>query len=619
MSRGRAVRFPGPAAMLAPAPGVPAIGPVVFALRFRGTERVVDLSGLPCPKLVRPLAAVLARIGGGDGTMRTWQPDFQQSARHLRAFAVFAAGWAADAGIPAGELGLAQVTPGLLEAFEASLTGRYGPGAGQTGAFLRTVVRLLRLAGEDHPGAFSAGTQARISYTMQAPRPVSRPLDAYPVPVLEAIQSAALADVRGIRDRIRGGRQLAATGSGLTAAYRTEDLLAWVTQRGPLLPAGPHAEHLRHRPGGAAGVNAHLFLTPADVIPFVVALICLTGLEPESAKTLRASCLSSPSRGFVTLSYEKLRARNHTAKSMRVRDGAGITTPGGLIRLALDLTGAARELAGTDALWAGVRVKPATKALGFFDSQCPVSHHAQAWARSHQLQQLTDRGGKPVRLDLRRLRKSVKSRQYLRSGGILDDFVSGHTKKVAAARYAGISAHDEIHEQAVEAGLRQALEAAIPPPAVVPPGMTGGGLIPVPRRAPGPDGQQEIPELTPAQLKAGTSPEADVFLAACTGFHASPFARRPGDPCPAAVWGCLECPNAVFAQRHLPSLLSFAAFMERERERMHAAEWQARYGLACERLNTGVLPAFTAGQAGKARAETGERDALPAQFLEAIS
>ena len=32
-----------------------------------------------------------------------------------------------------------------------------------------------------------------------------------------------------------------------------------------------------------------------------------------------------------------------------------------------------------------------------------------------------------------------------------------------------------------------------------------------------------------------------------------------------AAWGCLECPNAVFTERHLPSLTAFAAFLEDQR------------------------------------------------------
>jgi hypothetical protein len=74
-----------------------------------------------------------------------------------------------------------------------------------------------------------------------------------------------------------------------------------------------------------------------------------------------------------------------------------------------------------------------------------------------------------------------------------------------------------------------------------------------------------------------------VFLASCAGFHASPFARTTGDGCPVAARGCLECPNAVFTERHLPSLTTFAAFLENQREVLEQTQWQARYGMAHHR------------------------------------
>lgn len=215
-----------------------------------------------------------------------------------------------------------------------------------------------------------------------------------------------------------------------------------------------------------------------------------------------------------------------------------------------------------------------------------------------------------MRLDLRRLRKSVKSKAYLRSGGVLDEFAAGHTKQVAAARYADIDAHRELHEQAVEAGLRQALRQALPVPVVATP---AGAALPAPGATPEP--------LTPAQAHAAIAASQDVFLASCTDFNGSPFARSPGSPCPAAVWGCLQCPNAVFTERHLPSLAGFAAFLETQREELPAADWQARYGLAHTRLTTGIFPAFPAATLQGARLAAGSGDAralLPARLLEVL-
>ena len=74
--RGRRVRFPS-AGLTAEAPDlVPVLGPIVFVLTFGGVQRTIDLSDLACPRLVRPLAAALAGIGGDGGTVRRWSPGF---------------------------------------------------------------------------------------------------------------------------------------------------------------------------------------------------------------------------------------------------------------------------------------------------------------------------------------------------------------------------------------------------------------------------------------------------------------------------------------------------------------------------------------------------------------
>jgi len=154
---------------------VPRPGPVVFSLSFGGTERVVDLSDLACPLLVRPLAAALASIGGDTGTIRTWSPGFAQRVTHLRTFVTFAAGVLG----PAARL--TDVTPQLLDDFEAGLSRRFGTGAGPAGVCLGTVVRLMRLAAQDGRSVLPAGLQARLSYAAAERCEPSVPLDACPV------------------------------------------------------------------------------------------------------------------------------------------------------------------------------------------------------------------------------------------------------------------------------------------------------------------------------------------------------------------------------------------------------------------------------------------------------
>ncbi|HUK69610.1 MAG TPA: hypothetical protein VLW50_12805 [Streptosporangiaceae bacterium] len=593
--RGSRVRFDGAGGHADPVP-VPQFGPVVFSLTFGGAEKTADFSDLACPLLARPLAAALASIGGDTGTIRTWSPGFAQRVMHLRTFVTFAAG------VLGTEAGLADVTPGLLDDFEAALSRRFGAGAGPVGVYLATVVRLLRIAAQGESSALPAGLQARLGYAASERCVPSAPLDAYPLPVLAAMKEAALADVRSITARLDAGRALASAGQDpQTAGWLDRQNVLWgIREHGPLT-AGRMRELGWHgnRHGGARDLNNDLFLGVNDLVPFLVALLCLTGLEPECAKGLRGDCLSSPSGGFWTLAYDKPRAHIGTGKTMRVR-GGGTATPAGLIQLAVRLTQPAREAAGSTALWVGAGDDGLR---AFFDDTHQMNTQVRAWMDRHRLDQLTDYGGGRVRLDLRRLRKTVKSGKYLAAGGVLDDFTAGHSRQVAASRYADIGAHREIHDRAVEAGLEQALAVALPPPAVIP---DGAGLPGV---------------LSPAQLRAARSDDNDVFLASCASFHDSPFARKPGGPCPVAVWGCLECPNAVFTDRHLPSLVAFAGFLEDQREALGAAEWTARYGLAWQRLNDGVFPVFPPGRLEAARASAAADDtaALPARLLEQLT
>ncbi|OKI26628.1 hypothetical protein A6A28_16795 [Streptomyces sp. CB03578] len=598
----RRVRFPAAVDVPASSVPVPSIGPVVFSLRFDAEEVHYDFSQAPCPRLMRPLAAALSQLGGDDGPLRR-RNDFGQKARAIRLFVDFVAAAEPE---QATEFGLDDLEPELLDAFEEHLARAFPEGSGQPYAVLSTVARVLRLAYETAPDSFSAEMHGRIGYTATTTEPpASKPLDAYPVPVFERIETAALDDVRKIRDRILRGERLAEQGQdpNFGGWGRLENVLWHVARHGPLT----NAVVRQHRPlralGGARAVNSHLFLTKADMVPFLSLLICQTGLEPECAKTLRADCLVNPSRGFVSIAYVKKRAHHRTHKTMRVSNGGALHYPGGLVRLALRLTQRAREFAGTDALWvlsvdAGVRDV-------YLSGVTHTARDALPWLARHQIDQMKDRGGGPVSMDTRRLRKSHKSRNYLRAGGILDDFVSGHTKEVAAKHYADIEAHREVHEQAVENGLQEALDVALAPPVVL--DDDGSRLD---------EGEQE---LEPQEVLAALGTDNDVWLASCRDYYASPWARKKGAGCPVAIWGCLECPNAVFTTRHLPSLLSFLDFLEEQRSEYSVAEWKARYGLAWERIVDGVRPKFSNTQIATAKAiaeAAGPRLSLPAQFLE---
>ncbi|MFE9765902.1 hypothetical protein ACFYPC_15475 [Streptomyces sp. NPDC005808] len=599
----RRVRFPAAVDTPDPTELVPSIGPVTFTVDLNGDPERIDLSGLPCPRLTRALATAFTEVINAPGNLRS-RSGVRRLVRYVREFVEFTANALPGS---AAELRLGDLNPGLLDAFELRLIARYGETSKEPYLVMTYLVRLLKLVHEAHPDAFDAAFHARLGFTSASAHRASKPLDAYPFPVLDELERAARDDVARVRDRILAGENLAATGRDPRQHGwdRLENVLWHVANRGPLTADDVSYKILRPW-GGRSELNGRLHLTARDLVPFLLLLACQTGMEPECIRQLKSHCLTSPARGYVSVAYVKKRSPGSAHKTVRVSDGGSLRFPGGVIRLALRLTKRTRELIGTDALWCDVSGPGQSRAS--FDGPYGSSDVTREWMSAQGLDQLTDSDGRPVSLDLRRVRKTVKSRQYLRAGGVLEDFASGHTRPVAAKHYADIDAHEETHNQAVEAGLVQALGAAAASPVVL--SDEGDRLD---------DGEAA---LSTQEIKSALSGEQDVWLASCRDFFASPFARKPGAACPVPAWGCLECPNAVFTNRHLPSLLSFLDFLERQREEYPAAEWSARFGLAWDRVVHGVRARFSTRQIATAQAiaeADGDRLLLPASFLEVIA
>jgi hypothetical protein len=602
------VRFPGPEDLPPEPETVPAVGPVVFTAAFSGgVEKRWDLSGLPCPRVVRHLALALSQLAGVENG-QTYVGTTDAYVRTLTEFVTHLAS-VREAG---AVLDLEDLVPEFLDSFEDTLAARYGEASPTPYGRMQQLVKLLRLVQDDHADKLKPAMQARLGFTtVQVGQGRGRPLDAYPDALFEAIHAAALADVRAARERLLTGERLAAAGrdpAGEGWHGWTRENAAWhIARRGPLTGADP-AEHgaqdrLKEK-GGFGRLNSLFFLTGHDVVAFVLLLMCQTGLEPEAACGLSADCLANPARGYVSVAYVKNRAHGHSRKTIRVTDGGALHHPGGVIRLAMRLTAYGRSVTGTDLLWTHVqrtgRVIVTFSRFGATD----MDSYKRAFVERHGLAEAFAAAGEKAVLDLRRLRKTYKSRRYRQTGGVLEDFVEGHTPRVAAKHYADIEAHRPLHEQAVEDGLREALDAALDAPVVL--SEDGGRLDASPV------------DLPPEEVVAALSGESDVWLASCRDFHASPFARRPGDGCPVAVWGCLECSNAVFTTRHLPAIFSFAAFLTAQREEMTVPQWNARYALAWERINAGILPQFTGEQQATARLIAESHDPglhLPGQIL----
>lgn len=133
----------------------------------------------------------------------------------------------------------------------------------------------------------------------------------------------------------------------------------------------------------------------------------------------------------------------------------------------------------------------------------------QAFLERHHLTSLFEASGEEASLNLRRLRKTYKSCRYQQTGGVLEDFTEGHSPRVAAKHCADIEAHRPLHEEAVEKGLREALEAALEAPVV----LDDQG-----RRL-----EYLCGRTAPEEVAVALSGDSDVWLASC---RPAP-ARRP--------------------------------------------------------------------------------------------
>ena len=226
------------------------------------------------------------------------------------------------------------------------------------------------------------------------------------------------------------------------------------------------------------------------------------------------------------------------------------------------------------------------------------NHHmpAQYFVRRHQL---TDDEGEPLNLQLSRLRKTQKAEWYIKTNGQLDAFAIGHSLEVAANHYADIPALRRIHEETVAEALHDAAEAALKPRIVTP--ETEARLRADPATS-------DLP-VAKTKTAAFLDGEQDVWLASCSGFYKSPFARK-GEPCPNAFWGCLECENAVITSRKLPSLIAFMTFMTAQREVLAGTDWAMKFGHAYRRIAEQILPAFPDTDVAAAKAIAADRTDL---------
>jgi hypothetical protein len=589
VSRGRRqARFPEPKpvagdeAGAVPPAGV--LGPLAFSLAFPDAPGcTVDFTQAACPRLLRPLLTALrqeAQVGGRIGCRATAYA-YVGALRKLDAFL------AGRVPRPA-EMGLRDLPPGLLDDFEGHLAGDVpNPRTGY--GFFMNVVALLRHLRDADPRTLHPTMPARLRFGLTAtpyPRPASDAVDAYSPQVAAALREACRKQVREAVQRITVTSEalLAKGGDPRGRGWDDRANLLWeIERRGVMSPDDLAAASGRSRNWaarqGLTELHRLLYPTEADLAAMAIIFALDTGLEPDSLRNLTVDCRKNPARGYVEVEYLKPRRHGHEWNRMRVRDG-NATTPGGLLRLVLRLTRRARAHLGDQetALW--VCYQPQHGRISRSSLKTHERSGAAALVRRHGI---TDAGGQPLTIELRRLRKTYKAEFYQVTGGQLPLLAQGHSRQVAAAHYADIPALRHVHEGAIADGLAEGLSEALQLRVLSP--AEEQVLACDPQQAP------DLAGLEPAQAGPLLAGKLDLWLSACRDFTASPFAA-PGKPCPVPFWSCLDCPNAIITSRKLPAILAFLDHIEAQREAMSADAWAQLHGGTRERILTQILPAY---------------------------
>ena len=236
----------------------------------------------------------------------------------------------------------------------------------------------------------------------------------------------------------------------------------------------------------------------------------------------------------------------------------------------------------------------------------PTFHH-ECRGRFVERHRLVDDSGEPLKLRLSRLRKTrmIEWAKEVKGDPEALAHLGDHTLQVNWESYADVEAMRPIYEETVAAGLAHALEAARLTTARV---VTRDAEASLRADRAAAAESLGIGEDEVASVLDGN---ADTWLAACTGFERSPFGPA-GEPCPEPFWGCLECPNALIAERKLPAILATLDAMVAERARMGPEAWRARFGRPFLRIVNDVVPAFGPPAWDRARQDAHARSPLRA-------
>ena len=553
-------------------------------VRFHGEDgrgAVFSFAGLPLPGWHHPLAVALAERTGPTGGLRTLASAngaWAITKRLLRFLALQ----------PERPFSPADLTRADMERFLRHRSATIG----STGAWgeVRHAGRLLASL-----PAESRANQDVLDFVFQRVEGLAVPVKTgYSDNELRQIVKAARSDVVMLRNRIRAGHALAARwqegDDGLTGPQLEEArLLADMAATGQVRRGFFNLADRRDLAG-------RLFVTSPDIWPLMILLVALTGRSPDALKELPADhrVLEGLAVELVLVKRRRGNGRWHETVTWEIgRPERGLHYPGGFYLLLHELMAAGRVFSGSPVVWSIWRnADGGSEHVSPFSNNLNMPVLKRNWAEAHGL---TGDDGRPLRLDLQRLKTSIEVRRTRQLGGHLPSAARTNTTQVLFRNYLrGDPTVRDWAEQVAGEGIADAEQEALRAHASAMRAMGGGPVVSGIRGRPFRAG------MTGQAAEGQGGHGAGAAWTRCANPHAHP---ATGQPCQLLSFlDCFHCGNCVITAANLPGLVSLDEALLSRRQRLAESEWWGRYGPAWAAIRYDILPRFTPAQLKEARA-----------------
>lgn len=360
------------------------------------------------------------------------------------------------------------------------------------------------------------------------------------------------------------------------------------------------------------------FVVLPDLVPLLVLMVAVTGLNVESVKELPAAhrILGDRAVEVEVLKRRRGSGRWHTTVTWEVgQPGRELHTPGGLYLLLHRLMGPGRDCSQTESLWSIWRNPTGTRDgsrlashVAPFATRLDSTFNNAKWTRRHGLlaDQLSPPSGgdgvqssaKELLLEFNRLKTSVDVRRTKSLGGYLPSAARTNTVPVLYRNYLR---NDPYTRDWAEEIIAEAMVDAEQVAHVTARRETVGGKTS--RRFTGTVivGQDN-------HVATGTNAEGCVDATEAAWSACRNPARHPASekPCTVSFIDCFSCENSVVSGHHLPQLIALSDDLANRRGMLSSDEWGHRYGSAWDAIHRDILPKFTPAEVGRARELAGE-------------